>query len=248
MNKALLIFRHEFRQTIKRVGFIALTIIPPLIALLGIGVYHVISGVARPPSEAVSIGYVDEAGGFTGFTDQDNMTLVLFDNEATAKQALLAGSIKEYFVIPSDFVASGVIRRYTTQRELTPPAATQAAINHFISSNLLTGEVPESTIVRIETPLSLVTTTLTETGEVAPDQGGLANFIIPATFSMLLALSLIFSSNYLLRSLSEEKENRLMEILLSSVSTRQLLAGKLLGLGAAGLVQVIVWGWPSPPC
>jgi ABC-2 type transport system permease protein len=39
----------------------------------------------------------------------------------------------------------------------------------------------------------------------------------------------------------QEKENRLIEVLLSSISTRQLLAGKVLGLGAAGLTQVIVW-------
>jgi ABC-2 type transport system permease protein len=56
-----------------------------------------------------------------------------------------------------------------------------------------------------------------------------------------MALSLIFSATYVIQSLSEEKENRVMEILLSSVSTRQLLTGKVLGLGTAGLVQVIVW-------
>ena len=241
MSKTLLIFRHEFRQTIKRAGFIALTLVPPLLALLGIGVYHIVSGIAEPPSEVTRIGYVDEAGGFDRFTEQDNITLILFDTTEAAKQALITDDIKEYFIIPPDFISAGKLRRYTTQRELTPPAATESAINDFISNNLLSGKVPESTIVRIETPLNLVTTTLTETGDVAPDQGGLANFIIPGAFSLLLALSLIFNSTYLLRSLSEEKETRLMEIILSSVSPRQLLAGKVLGLGAAGLLQVIVW-------
>ena len=109
-------------------------------------------------------------------------------------------------------------------------------------------KVPANVITRVETPLNLVTTTLTSTGAVAPQQGGYANFIIPGVFSLLLALSLIFSSTYVLQSLGEEKENRLMEILLSSVSTRQLLTGKVLGLGAAGLVQVIVWviSLPAP--
>ena len=82
---------------------------------------------------------------------------------------------------------------------------------------------------------------MTSTGEVAPNQGGYTNFIVPAIFSFFLGFSLIFSSNYVLQSLAEEKENRLMEVLLSSVSPRQLLAGKVLGLGAAGLVQVLVW-------
>ena len=89
--------------------------------------------------------------------------------------------------------------------------------------------------------MNLVTTTLTATGAVAPEQGGFGNLIIPGVFSLLLALSIIFSSAYLLQGLGEEKENRLMEILLSSVSTRQLIIGKVLGIGAAGLVQVVVW-------
>ena len=241
MHKTLLIFRYEFGQTVKRKGFIALTVIPPLLALIGIGVFQGLSGAAQPPPEAISIGYVDEVGGFNRFTDQESITLVPYPTEESAVQALLKEEIREYFVIPPNFIDTGVIERYTIRRELEPSGATRNAINYFISSNLLAGKVPESTIVRIETPLNLVTTTLTETGEVAPDQGGLVNFIIPGAFSVLLALSLIFTSTYLLRSLSEEKETRLMEILLSSVSPRQLLSGKLLGLGAAGLLQVVVW-------
>jgi ABC-2 type transport system permease protein len=89
--------------------------------------------------------------------------------------------------------------------------------------------------------LNLVTITLTATGAVASEQGGLTNLIIPGIFSLLLALALVFSSTYMLQGLGEEKENRLMEILLSSVSTRQLIIGKVLGIGAAGLVQVVVW-------
>jgi len=45
-------------------------------------------------------------------------------------------------------------------------------------------------------------------------------FIIPGVFSLLLALSMAFSSTYMLRGLGEEKENRMMEVLLSSVSHR----------------------------
>jgi ABC-2 type transport system permease protein len=54
-------------------------------------------------------------------------------------------------------------------------------------------------------------------------------------------MAIFTSSGYLLQGLGEEKENRVMEILLSSISPKQLLAGKVLGLGAAGLVQIIVW-------
>jgi len=246
MNKTLLIFRHEFRNTIKRTGFIILTLAPPLLALLGIGVYHIVSGITKPPAEVTEIGYVDEAGGFDQFITQGNITLVPFDTTEAATEALISEDIKEYFIIPSDFIATGVIRRYTTQRELDPPGATTEAIKDFISSNLLSGKVPATTVTRVEEPLNFITTTLTATGTVAPQQGGFANLVIPGIFGALLAASLIFSSTYLLQGLGAEKENRLMEILLSSVSPRQLITGKVLGIGAAGLVQVAVWVAATP--
>ena len=241
MNKTLLILRHEFLHTIKRTGFIIMTVIVPLIALLAVGVYQLISGIAKPPAEITTIGYVDELGGFQQDTSQGNITLVGFDTPDDATRALVKGDIKEYFVIPSDYVSTGMVSRYTLRRELTPPPNITTAIKNFLSSNLLAGKVPAATVARIEAPLNLVTTRLTETGAVASEQGGLGNFIIPGAFGLLLALSIIFSSTYLLQGLGEEKENRLIEVLLSSVSARQLLTGKVLGLGVAGLVQVLVW-------
>ncbi len=246
MNKTLLVFRHEFRHTIKRTGFIVLTIVPPLLILLGIGVYDIMSGITKPPAEVTKIGYVDEAGGFEQFVNQGNITLAPFDTTEAATEALVSMDIKEYFVIPSDFISTGIIMRYTTQRELGPPTATTAAIKDFISSNLLVGKIPEATVARIKAPLNLVTTTLTATGAVAPDQGGYANLIIPGIFGALLAASLVFSSIYLLQGLGTEKENRLMEILLSSVSSRQLITGKVLGIGTAGLMQVAIWVAVTP--
>jgi len=246
MNKTLLIFRHEFRHTIKRKGFIVLTILPPLLILLGIGIYGIVSGITKPPAEVTKIGYVDEVGGFDQFTTQGNITLVPFYTHEAATEALVSEDIKEYFVIPSDFISTGVIRRYTTQRELGPPTATTTAIKNFTSSNLLAEKVPKATAARIEEPLKLVTTTLTATGTVAPQQGGYANLVIPGIFGALLAASLAFSSAYLLQGLGAEKENRLMEILLSSVSTRQLINGKVLGIGTAGLMQVAIWVAVTP--
>jgi len=241
MNKTLLIFRHEFLHTIKRTGFIIIVLALPVLSLLGIGIYHIVSGITRPPTEAARIGYVDEAGGFEEFTNQWKTTLVSFDTVQAAKQALTKEDITEYFVIPPDFIATGIISRYTKQRELTPSDTTYAAVKNFVSRNLLAEKVPTATINRVVTPLNMVTTTLTSTGTVATEQGGFSSLIIPGIFGVMLALALVFTSTYVLQSLAEEKENRLMEILLSSVSTRQLLTGKVLGLGAAGMVQVVVW-------
>ena len=241
MNKTLLILRHEFLHTIKRKGFITMTLIVPLVALLAIGVIQLVSGIAKPTVEITTIGYVDESGGFQQYTSQGNITLVRFDTPEDATKAMVNNDIKEYFVIPSNYVSTGVINRYTLEKQIAAPPATTTAIKNFISSNLLAGKVPPATIDLIEAPLNLVTTRLTETGTVALEQGGFGNLIIPGAFSLLLLLAIIFSSTYLLQGLVEEKENRLIEILLSSVSARQLLTGKVLGIGAAGLAQVGVW-------
>jgi ABC-2 type transport system permease protein len=223
-----------------------MTIVVPLVALLLIGVFQFISGVARPTEEVTTIGYVDELGGFQQYTSQGNITMMRFNTPNDATEALVNGDIEEYFVIPSDYISAGVIKRYILKKQLAASSTTTTAINNFLTSNLLAGKVPEATIARVEAPLNLVSIRLTETGAVAPEQGGYGNFVIPAVFGILLALAIIFTSMYLLQGLGQEKENRLIEVLLSSVSARQLLTGKVLGIGAAGLVQVAVWAISAP--
>jgi len=247
MNKTLLIFRHEFLHTIKRKGFIIMTLIVPVLALLAIGVSQLISTIDKPPVvETTTIGYIDEAGGFDQYTTQGNIELVRFNTPNDATAALINGDVSEYFVIPPNYISTGVINRYTLEKQVETPSVIATIIKNFLTSNMLAGEVPPETVYRIEAPLNLVVTRLTETGAVATEQGGFGNVIIPGIFGLLLALSLTFSSTYLVQGLGDEKESRLIEVLLSSVSTRQLLIGKVLGLGAAGLVQVVVWLVSAP--
>jgi ABC-2 type transport system permease protein len=247
MNKTLLIFQHEFLHAIKRKGFIIMTLIVPVLALLAIGVFQLISTTGAPPViETTTIGYVDEAGGFDHYITQGDIELVRFDTPDDATAALINGDVPEYFVIPPDYMSTGVINRYTLEKQLETPTVITAVIKNFLTSNMLAGKVPPETVYRIEAPLNLIVTRLTETGEVATEQGGYGNVIIPGIFSLLLALSLMLSSTYLVQGLGDEKESRLVEVLLSSVSSRQLLVGKVLGLGAAGLVQVVIWLASAP--
>jgi len=247
MNKTRLIFRHEFLHAIKRKGFIIMTLTVPVLALIAIGVFHLISITGETPViETTTIGYVDEPGGFDQYTTQGDIELVRFDTTGDATTALIDGDVPEYFVIPPDYVSTGVINRYTMEKQVETPPVIAAVIRNFLISNMLTGKVPLETVYRIESPLNLVVTRLTETGAVATEQGGFGNVIIPAIFSLLLALSLMLSSSYLIQGLGDEKESRLVEVLLSSVSSRQLLVGKVLGLGAAGMVQVAVWLASAP--
>ena len=241
MNKTLLIFKHELRHTLKRTGFIILTLALPILALVGIGVFHLISGISKPAVEATKIGFIDNAGGFTQSLQQDKVVMIGYNNADAANAALLNNEITEYFVIPEGFPVNNQIIRYTTQKELFPPSAIATSIKNFLTNNLLARKASNATINLVKSPLNLATVRLTNSGAIAQEQGGLGNFIIPTVFGIFLALAIIFSSTYLLQGLAEEKENRLMEILLSSVSTQQLVTGKVLGIGVGGLLQVAVW-------
>ena len=242
MNKTQLVFRHEFIHTIKRVGFIVMTLIVPVLALLAIGIFHLVSAIIEPGEvETTAIGYVDEVGGFDQYTVQGPLELVPYDTQGDAKAALINGDVSDYFIIPENYTSTGVINHYTLEKQPETPPLTVAVIKRFLTGNILSGKVPPDTINVIDAPLNLLTTRLTKTGDVAAEQGGYGNIIVPGIFSFMLAFSVMFSASYMLTGLVSEKENRLIEVLLSSVSTRQLITGKVLGLGAAGLIQVAVW-------
>ena len=240
MNKTLLLIKHEFMVTVKRKAFIILTLAFPILALLGILAGQVVPSMIKPSTTVEKIGYVDKVGIFNESLTQNNIELVPFYTENEAKIALVNKDVKEYFVITSDYISTALIQLYTLKSEIQPSPTIQSVIKNFLLSNLLKGESADI-IQRVQAPLNITSTTLTSTGEIAPRQGGFAALILPYIFSILLMIAIFFSSGYLLQGLGEEKENRVMEILLSSVSSSQLLAGKILGLGAVGLVQIIVW-------
>ena len=240
MNKTILLIKHEFLSTIRRKAFIILTIAFPLIALLGILAGQVIPGMITPTTTVEKIGYVDQVGIFNQSLTENKIELVPYATADAAKTDLTKKNIKEYFVIGSDYLTTGIIQRYTLTSEIAPSSTVQTVIRDFMLNNLLKGN-SEEIIARAKSPLNIASTTLTSTGTVAPRQGGFSALILPYIFGILLMMAIFTSSGYLLQGLGEEKENRVMEILLSSITPKQLLAGKVLGLGAAGLVQIIVW-------
>jgi len=75
--------------------------------------------------------------------------------------------------------------------------------------------------------------------ESAQNEDG--SFLLVYVFAIVLIFSLFTTSGYLMQSVIEEKETRLIEILISTVRPGQLLAGKILAMGIVGLVQVVAW-------
>ena len=242
MNKTLTILKHEFTQTITRKGFITMTVLFPLVGLAAIGIFLLTQAGGPAEVEAPRVGYLDETGDFGGYSGEyGGIILVPCETGEAATAGIVSGDIDEYFVIPEAYLESGLIARYHTEKELEINSQTYGAIRSFLLDNLLKGQASPELAERIKNPVNVQNIRLDETGQVASDQGGFGTFILPAIFGFLLIASIGSSSGYLLQGVGEEKENRIMEVLLSSVSARQMLVGKVFGLGGAGLVQIVVW-------
>src|SRR5450755_777637 len=70
---------------------------------------------------------------------------------------------------------------------------------------------------------------------------GISVFLVSFTMVMLLYVNVLVYGVAVMRSIIEEKSSRILEVLLSTVTAKQLLAGKIVGVGAVGLTQIIIW-------
>jgi len=169
---------------------------------------------------------------FRGFEDIDG-----------AKAALLADEVTGFAVIPADFVATGEIDTYVADGFSLPSRTASENLAKMIEEQFL-AQAPEGVRARIRDPISNARTwVVDETGAVSPDDAAarILRFGVPGAFIVVFLISLLTTTGYLVQGTATEKENRVVEVLLSAAAPDEILAGKLLGLGAAGLLQVLVW-------
>jgi ABC-2 type transport system permease protein len=164
--------------------------------------------------------------------------------EADARSALAARTIKGYYVIPPDYVSKGVIDVYTQDTaSLTGPQARDSFAS-LVRKRLLSEKVDADTSARILAPLRESRRfSVTKTGEITDGSqaAGVVRIAVPLIFTILFLMSVLMTSGYLMQGTGTEKENKVVEVLLASSNPDEILAGKLLGLGAAGLLQIAVW-------
>jgi ABC-2 type transport system permease protein len=254
MSKSLWIIAwHEYVTNVRRPGFIFATLLVPALGLIGLVVATFFSGQAGAffesqflPAERKPLGVVDHSGLFAEIPPQYVDKFIAWPDEAAARQAFVAGTIAAYIVIPADYLASGQVTAYTSSSFSGIVSVETEDINPFLLHGLLAGKVDEAVLARATDPGNFDQVALDAQGQAADSEPGSPLAFMGGMFaslgvSILLFISIMVSSNYLLRSVSEEKENRVMEIVVSSVSTTDLLWGKVIGLGALGLTQVGVW-------
>jgi ABC-type Na+ efflux pump, permease component len=167
-----------------------------------------------------------------------------YATESEARAALVAQAIKGYFVLPSDYLQKGGVDAYGPDAGRLSNDEGRGAFEDLLRQHLLAGRVDGTTAARMLAPVSgMHRFAVTPKGEVV-DGGGastVVRIVVPVAFMILFLLSVLMTSGFLLQGTATEKENKVVDVLLASANPDEVLAGKLVGLGAAGLLQVVLW-------
>ena len=245
MDKTLLVAWREFRQRIRSRGFIIQTLLLPII-LIGGSLVSSFGGTREPvalpatTSQPVqSLGIVDQAELIQSTPSSGNVQWLRFADAPSAEQALTRDQIGAYYVIPPTYRSTGAIQVVGKTLPLTGPATD--AIEDLLLTNLL-AEVDEGVRAQVRAPFNSAQLTTVQIGgaPATAAQDNEPNWL-PFLMTLLVVLPLFSGGSYLFQSLVQEKSNRVMEILLLALRPRQLLSGKLIGLGALILVQYLLW-------
>ena len=175
---------------------------------------------------------------------EGGISLRSFDTPEAARDAFLRQEIRGYYVVPRDYLQSGDVQLQVKRGSImTDNEPGWILLRRWLAASLVAGKLPEETAQRLWLPPTLDSNPLKADGspDTAGTLGAITSFGVPYVFAILFMISLMMSSGFLLQGVVEEKENRVIEILLSSVAHNELLAGKVLGLCAAGLTQLGVW-------
>lgn len=161
-----------------------------------------------------------------------------------AKQALEDETVRQVTVIPPDFMESGKFNVYVRKSELLGASLDNGWLSELIGDEILkTTELDENAVARIKKRASSTQFEIGKSGEFEEVDKLAKAFSmgVPLAVAGLLILALMMNSGQLLTSIAEEKENKVMEIIVSSVSADELLFGKVIGIVCAGLLQIAIW-------
>jgi ABC-2 type transport system permease protein len=250
MKKVLLVLKHEFITVVRRPSFILTLILVPVGALVftfiisaissganGTNNNDIVSSLIMPQQQPLPEGYVDQAGLIKLTLPDTASHLQSFSTEADAQQALASGKISAYYVLPADYIQSGNLSY--VRPDFNPLGSTQrsSAFDDLLSYNLTSGD--ENLNNRIANPLNIQAEYLSPQPQRNPDEA--LTFFLPYAVTMLFYIVILTSSSLMLSSVNTEKQNRVLEILATSITPTQMLTGKIIALGLAGLVQTLVW-------
>lgn len=236
MSKIWLIIKHEYLTNIKRRSFLFGAFVAPLVSLgMIVLVFGLIINNDSDVERLGTIGYVDQSGVLEAGIDRPEQ-FQPYETEDAARADLESGAIGAYFVLPPDYMQTGTVRAYSNT---SIPDALEDQINDYLRANLGASLPPEIS-ERIRAPLEVTVRTL-DTGRTLREDSITGLVLLPIIFALIFLFASQTTSGYLMGSVVEEKTTRIVEILVTSVTPFQLLAGKIIGLGLLGLTQLGIW-------
>jgi len=254
------IARFEFLAVVKRWSYLLATFGLPLFltgisgTVLGVQTYF----LTQRAAESSTFGLVDEAeivdqsrfesvDGKLVWSERGN-ELVLFEKTLDATPLLESGELRAVYVVESSYLKTGNVRSIESKKTPLLSArgtSVEPLIRSLLRESLLDGQVGEQVRERVLSPAYFVRSRLGPSGIETEDLDQALDLLmrttIPLFLGVLLLTALLSASGYLVQTVATDKESKIVEVLLSSVAPEEILAGKLLGLGAAGLVQFAAW-------
>jgi ABC-2 type transport system permease protein len=176
--------------------------------------------------------------------ERSNYIFRPYENEDQSRAAMNDRTIKGYFVLPTDYLSTGQVDIYTPDRVSLSGSEARPAFANLVRERLVASRLDGPVGERVISPMAKPRRySITRSGDVT-DGGKTASAVrlaIPLVFIVLFLMSVLMTSGYLMQGTAIEKENKVVEVLLASANPDEILAGKLLGLGGAGLLQISVW-------
>ncbi len=271
MKKTMVIARREYLTTVRRKAFVLTLLLTPTIFFLAgvVSTKMQVDDAVERMSQARVVALVDSSGLYAdapltyqyqaptapNFDPRQaakpapapKIVPVIFRHfadQAVALDSLEHGDVKQVLVVGSDFLDSGRLRLYEHDTRTFTSSNDDRPLRNWLTRHLLEAQTDSVHITRalwLAHSIDFYTQDREGRWGIKDDARELAGFLLPFALAFMLAMSVITGGQYLLQGVSEEKESRILESLLCSVSPDELLAGKLLGLGSAGLTLVGVW-------
>jgi ABC-2 type transport system permease protein len=259
-SKAFQVAAWEFSEKIKSKAFIISLVIMPIIMIL----FGVLPGllVSRPDADATVVGIIDETDSIIGplarrldekykLPDgQPNYVIknlssqgVIEKKKMAANKMVTAGDITGYFYFPSSIFDSGKVeyRSENVSNIKIQERFSRTIEEVIVESRILKQGLDPSLIKKITADVNVKSIKVSEKGD-EKETGFLETFFSGYIVIMMLLFLVMTSGQLLIRSVVEEKTNRVIEVLLSSCSARDLMVGKIFGLSGLGIVQMLIWG------
>jgi ABC-2 type transport system permease protein len=248
VKKTLLVLRQEVINSLKRRSFQLTAFGIPLFSVmffLAVSAINrsapgVVTGILNPvqPSKSAPEGYVDESGLLQLFPEDFSPdSLQAYDDEGAAKSALFSGEIRSYYLIPEDYIETGQVVYVSGGFNPLDVIQQGSLINRLLRFNLLNGDV--QLVNMVAAPFSLQLRVINPTRNTNDDTP--MGFFLPYAVMLLYYMLILMSAGFLVSSLNKERENRVLEIMMVTITPRQLLVGKFIGLGLMGLLVNFFW-------